>query len=251
MGTIEAVQETAIRIVAPPQIVGPDSPYEKRRSELRTEYAPIIEKAKTLTAITSLEDAEQATSLGRLLHVAGSETTSFFKAIKDQLNALKQPILDAEKADGGPLEAEKQRLGALLTVWNEAERLRKEEAERIDRENAFKAAQEEQIARAIELESLGHTEQAVALFDEPVYTPAVIHQNSRPAKVSGQVGKKTYKAKVNDLKALVRAVAEGRAPILCIMANQQFLDEQARSYKEGFDFPGCELDKSTGTHFRK
>ena len=130
------------------------------------------------------------------------------------------------------------------------QRQEREAAERAAREEAERVAREEQLARAIELEASGELEQATAVLEEPLAPMPVVVQAAAPVHVAGKVSKTVYGAKVTDLMALVKAVAEGKAPIQALLADQSFLNKQATAFKEGFSYPGVELTKTESTHFR-
>lgn len=265
---VVAEEVKAIVLAGAGELLGEDSPYERGRRALRNEYKPILAASVTLAKIGSEEEALKAVEYGRLLQNGSKETEAFFKAIKLQIDAIKKPVLDAEKEDGGVLNVEKSRLGVMLTRYREQverERLEaerkareaREAEEKIERERVEQIARDEQIQRALEAEQAGDIHQAEAILEEetvieePVSPPPSIMQASAPTRFAGSAGKSTYAAKVNDLMELVKAVAEGKAPLQALSANQSFLDAQARAYKEGFSMPGCKLDKSTGTSFRR
>ena len=243
---------TGTEIIVPThaEILGPDSPYQQGQRALRKEHMQVVAAAKELTVVDSPEDAEKATQFGRLLQAGKQEVEKFYKEIKLKIDAIKKPVLEDEKKDVGALDAEKSRLGSLTLVYNRKVEAERREADRIAREAAEKAAQDEQLARAIELEESGDLEQAAALLDEPVQAAPVFTQAAAPVRMTGQVAKKTYSAKVTNLMDLVKAVAEGKAPLQALTANESFLNQQARSFREGFAMPGCELQTSENVHFR-
>ena len=241
--------QTAIVLNVSPELLGPGSAYEERRAALRKEYSPIIQAAKELT-VDSVDTYEEANKLGRLLQAASKETEAFFKEVKVQVDAIKKPVLAAEKEHMNPLEEQKLRLGREITSWDIKVRREREEEERKAREEAEKQAREDQLQRAVELEAAGELQQAEAILDEPVYVPPVIIQSVTAPKVQGKVAKTTYKARVTDLKALIKAVADGKAPIGALVANESFINNRARDDKENFSIPGCELVRDETTHFR-
>lgn len=247
MGT--ATVERAIVLKVPAEILGPGSEYDKRRLALKGEYAQIILEAQTITIVDSPEALEKANNLGRILQAGSKDAETFFKPIKQQIDGFKAPVLAHEKEFANPLDAEKRRLGVLITTWNEKCAREKEERDRLAREEAEKQAREEQLQRAIELESSGEAEAAEAVLDEPIFAPAVTRSEA-PVRMTGQVGKTAYKCLVTDVKALLKAVAEGKAPMQCFMLDQGWLDRKAGLDKEGFDLPGCKLDKTSSVHFR-
>jgi len=231
------------------KILGPASEYEKKTIALRHEYEAVVQAAKELTVIDSLEKVEEATKLGRLLQTGTKEIELFFKPIKQAIDNLKSPVLAAEKQLKDMLETEKTRLGTAVTVWNNKQRALREEEERKSRELAEQAAREEILNRACELEAAGDTEAAEAILDEPVMAPVVI-QSVAPPKVQGQVAKFTYAAKIVDFQALVKAVVAGTAPWACIIPDEGYLNQKASLEKEGFSLAGCELDRKESTFFR-
>jgi hypothetical protein len=264
-----AVEEVkAIVLAGAGELLGEDSPYERGRRALRNEYKPILAASAELRKVESAEDAQRAVEFGRLLQNGTKEMEAYFKGIKLQIDAIKKPVLDAEKEDGGLLNAEKNRLAVMLTTYREKVEAERREAERkererqeaemkAERERLAQQARDEQIARALEAEDLGDIDQATAILDEvtviaePVAAPPTIIQAAAPTRFAGSSGKTSYSAKVTNLMALVKAVAEGKAPLQALTANESFINAQARAYKEGFSMPGCELDKATGTSFRR
>lgn len=74
----------------------------------------------------------------------------------------------------------------------------------------------------------------------------VTQQSEAPTKANRDSTLVTYMAQVDDLFALVKAVVEGKAPIGCIQADIEFLEEKARAFKKvGQLFPGV---KSIASH---
>ena len=105
MGTTTAVgTELVLKSVV--EILGPDGTYEKRRIALRTEYSAVLAAAAKVTVIETAEQAEDATKLGRLLQNGVKEEEGFFKSVKSQIDDIKKPVLQAEKDDTGPMNAE-------------------------------------------------------------------------------------------------------------------------------------------------
>jgi hypothetical protein len=231
------------------EILGPSGTYETKRIALRGEYAQVVAASKKLTAIVTAEDAEEATKYGRLLQVAVKETEGFYKTVKSQIDDIKRPILQAEKDDSGPYNAEKARLGGLLTAYQAEQRRKREEEERLAREAAQKQAEKEALDRAIELAAAGEDEAADAVLEEPIVAAPVVIAASAP-KPTGSVARKNYTIEVVDLKALVAAVAKGEVPLMSLLPNESFLGQQAKSFKESFAYPGVKLVVTESTSFR-
>ena len=110
-----------------------------------------------------------------------------------------------------------------------------EAAARGDRE-AQARAEEEARQQAEAAQSAQAEAQATAVTAEVV---SIVPTVAAPAKVSGIAGRVTYTAQVDDLLELIKAVAEGKAPVECICANDKFLGAQARAFKKaGALYPG-------------
>ena len=247
MGT--AVAEKALVLSIPPTLLGSGSEYEKRLLALRKDVNQLVLDASKIVQVTTPEELENANNAGRVLQASTKEVENFYKPLKQQVDAFKAPLLAHEKEFAGPIEAEKKRLGSLITSYNQEQERIRQEAERKAREEAEKAAREEALARAVELEAAGDSEAAEQVLNEPIQAPVVIQQES-PVRMAGQVGKTVYSCVVTDVKALLKAVAEGKAPMQCFSLDQGWLNKKATLEKEGFSLPGCKLDKQASTHFR-
>ena len=248
MGTV--IESRAIVLKVSPEILGANSEYEARKTELRKEHGAILEAAGRIQSIGSPEDEARAVEFGRLLQAASKEVESFFKDIKVQIDAIKKPVLADEHAAADVIEEAKKRLGKMLTTWGQKQREIQEAANRAAREEAERLARENLLERAIDLELSGEEEQAAALLDEPVENHVVQVQTRVTTRASGQVSKTTYSATVTNLLELVKAVAAGKAPLQAIKANESYLNKKANLEKEGFSVPGCKLNRTEGTSFR-
>ena len=62
-----------------------------------------------------------------------------------------------------------------------------------------------------------------------------------PPKVTGISTREVWKAEVTDLAALVKAIAEGKAPLALVQANTTVVGQQARSLKQDFVAPGIKV----------
>lgn len=242
--------EGALVLKVPVELLGPGSEYEKRHNALKTDIQQLVLDASKIVQVTAVEELETANNAGRVLQAAGKEVEDFYKPLKRQVDEFKAPLLRHEKEFYTPITAEKQRLGGLITAYNQEVEKKRQEAERIAREEADKAAREEQLARAIELEQSGDAEAAAQVLDEPVMADPVVIQSEVPQKMAGQVSRTTYSATVLDLKTLLRAVVDGKAPLQCVVADESYLNSKARLERDGFIVPGVRLNKTLSTNFR-
>lgn len=190
------------------------------------------------------------------------------KEVEAKRTAITGPINQAVKAINDLFRAPKEYLDqaeatlkrAMVTYSNEQERLaaearrKAEEEARIERERLAKiereqaqaaakahaeaqAADKEAAAKAMQAAQAAQEQAAMAAMTANVVT--VTPTVEAPAKVSGISNRSTFSAEVTDLMALVKAVAEGKAPIECIAAETKFLGAQARAFKKaGQLYPG-------------
>jgi uncharacterized protein (UPF0335 family) len=208
------------------------------------------------------------------------------KAIKSRINELDverkkitKPLDDAKAAVMSlfrrPVEAlqEAERIikTSMLAFDNEQERIRKQEQDRlleIQRAAAQKAEAEAKEARRIAAEATaaaanakteddrkaaearlaeaGALEEAAATQQAALaVAPApIVAMNT--AKVAGIARKTTWRGECFDKLALVKAVAEGKAPITLLDVNDSALNQMARAMKETLSYPGCRALEEKG-----
>lgn len=247
MGT--ATVEGVLVLQVPTELLGPKSEYERRRLILKKDVDRLLLDSGKITAVTSAEEEEFANNAGRILQVESKEIEKFFDPIKSQINDFKAPVLRHEHEFADPVEAEKKRIGRLITTWKQQCAREKEERDRAAREEAEKQAREDQLARAIKLEQSGDVEAAAQVLEEPVFAPAVTLSEAAP-KLPGQVATSKLKVTVKDAKAVYKAIAEGKLSMECAPINVMWLNKKANLEKQGFAVPGCVAESDYGTHFR-
>ncbi len=230
------------------EILGPESAFTVARTAKRNEWLPIVESAKGIT-ITDATSKELAVGHGRLLQASIKSLNELFTVTKQSIDAVKKPILEAERTDIGAITAAKDALGSKVLAWDREQARIQAEAMRVAQEAARQAAIEQQLADALAAANAGEKEEAEQILNEPVMAAPAIVQ-AAPAKVTGQVTKTTFSAVVTNLRELVMAVSRGEVPIQAIRADETFLNQQARSFRKGLSYPGVEVKESTSSHFR-
>lgn len=205
-------------------------------SELANEIEPLLGVSREIV----VSDAAGYNNAGQIV----KDLTRIIKGISDHftkrkraIDAVKQLILDDEKAWLTPLKEEKEKKIALMQSWFDEQESIRRAAQAKAEEEARKAAEESALAQAVALEQNGHKAAAEAVIATPVVAPAVYVPTTIP-KGMGQFMKKTWSAEVTDLMALVKAVAAGQVPIQAIEANSVFLNQQARALKSALNYPG-------------
>lgn len=126
-----------------------------------------------------------------------------------------------------------------LLAWEEAERKKAEEEARRREEEARKAEEERALLDAVAAEEAGDSAAAEEILAEPVSVPMVAP--AAPAKIEGRSTRKVYTGRVRDLLKLVRHVAEHPEDLAVLSANTSSINARARSQRECFNLPGCEL----------
>lgn len=163
---------------------------------------------------------------------------SNIKSLKGEAHDWSFLFPDLATVAGKPAEDFANLLAARIAAHKQAEEQRRQrEAEAAA---AAAAGDAEAAARAqAEAEALQAQAAAAALTAQVV---TVVPEVEAQAKVAGISGRVSYSAEVIDLLELVKAVAAGKAPIECVLADAKFLNAQARAFKkEGQLFPGVNI----------
>lgn len=196
----------------------------------------VIETAKNVVIVTT-EDYKFAQGLM-------ADIKARIKTLEETRMGQTRPIDEAKKRImdffRGPLQRldeAKSFLNDRMVKWvDEQERIRREEERRLQ-EEARKRAEEETLAAAVEAEASGDKQEAEQIIAEPVYVPPVKLNSTVPKSKESHI-RETWSAEVVDLKALIKGIAEGHAPLQAVMADMTFLNGQARSYKQALNIPG-------------
>lgn len=155
--------------------------------------------------------------------------------------AVKAKLTDPAKA----LDADLQRK---RVTWQEAEQRRLDEIARQAEAAQRKAEEDARLAEAAAAEQAGDHAQADAIIEAPMFVAPVIAQ--APPKTAGIATRTTWSARVTDFAALVRAVAEGKAPLTALKADQTVLNGLARSMREHLRIPGIQAVPTVGEAVR-
>lgn len=193
------------------------------------------------------EVEEKRTSITGPLNQAVKAVNDLFRSPKEYLDkaesTLKRAMVtwtteqeriaaEARAQAEAAARAERERLAAIEREQQEAARKAQLEAQA-----AAQAGDEKAAAAAMAQAQAAHEQAAIAAVTANVVTIAPTAE--APAKVSGISGRMTFSADVTSLMELVKAVAEGKAPIEAIQADMKFLNAQARAFKNpGQLYPG-------------
>lgn len=147
--------------------------------------------------------------------------------------------LVAEKAtyEAPIVEAEKIANTKILQFDAEDKKRRDEEL-RIATEKQRKENEEAALRAAAEAEAAGEKEEADAILEEAAHAPTFVPAPPPPPKLQGSAEVVTWKMEVIDLKALVLAVASGKAPLSYIVADEVAIRRTVTAQKAYFQCPG-------------
>lgn len=242
------------------------------------EYSPVEQEGLALVGQAELLKVEDDASFQK-----AATLLRMVKAFRLRIDEITSPVIKTahaawraalqQKADleEYPKEAEKV-LKASLTVYEQrvtqlrrqaeeqAAKIREEaeaaaRAQQASTTKAVEKAMEEQtLALALEAEARGDTKAAERILEDPrvavapapapvVFVPPI---PVPPApKAEGLSFKDHYRAEVEDMMKLVRAIAAGQgvATVALIEPNQTALDALARTLKEEMSVPGVKLIK--------
>lgn len=183
----------------------------------------------------SAEDLKRVKGkIAQLTEIRISLTKPIDEAKKRIMDLFRKPIEQLQT-----LESAMKR--AIVSFEAEEEARRRKEEERLQAEARAREQREKEKleAKAAKLEAKGDAAGAEAMRTkkDEVFVPKPIVE-SRVEKVAGVHKIQVWKAEVTDLMTLVKAVAEGRAPLMFIEANTQALNKQAKATKDTLQVPG-------------
>jgi hypothetical protein len=153
-------------------------------------------------------------------------------------HAAHKAALAAKKALADRFETIKADAKRKMTNWYLAEQRRVQE-ERLKAEaEARKQAEEARLREAEALAQAGMTEAADAALDAPVDLTAFIREPQAPVAGNGVCYRANWKAEVVNLMVLVKAVADGKAPMSYLEPNMTALNQAAKAFKNTQEIPG-------------
>jgi hypothetical protein len=213
-----------------------------------------IEEVKEKTAvavsemrIVAIENADQANQVGGYLRECTrlrKEVESAFKPIKDAQNAALKATREQEKKFLEPIEVVEMAARREMAGWQQREERRIAEERRERDRIAREEAEARQLQLAKDLEAFGEDEAAINVLDQHVSTFAEpVVAVAEPVKVEGISYRSVWSARVVDLATLVKAVADGKAELNLIMANEPALNGLARALKASMSVPGVIVEE--------
>jgi hypothetical protein len=213
-----------------------------RLPEIKTTNHSLIEKSRAL-AQGIIDEATFKDAGAFVLEIDRRLkwwTDTIAPAVDAAYNAHKE-MVKVKKEVALPLEMAKSEVAQSMSRFDaEQKRKAREQEERIRQE--MKKQQEDNLINvAAGLEKTGDKEMADAVLATPIVDVA---PRIETPKVDGISFQTRYSAEVFDMAALIKAVAEGRAPQIALEANTVFLNRQAVALKSEFKCPGVRVLES-------
>lgn len=192
------------------------------KAEIEDKKALVVAEAEGLVVVDK-EGADEAASVGRQIKTLKSEIKGTFRPIIEKAHEAHKEALAQEKKYLEPLNKAESILKEKILKWQRAERERAEAIARA-REAEERARLE---AEAQKLAEEGDEDEALALLEES--DNVVVREEAE--KVSGAQVRRNMDVEV-DIEQLVRAVAEGRAPMEFLAPNPAAIRAASRSMSE-------------------
>lgn len=214
------------------------------------EEAPPAALVRRRADIQTMDHANAAAFLLRRVRQRIREIRAHWKEVREPLNAALKRFRDMEHEDVAQWEAADRVLAPALLEWQvrEDQRVKREAARLLtEAEDRARAEQAEQAAALEAAAAVAGTKtqqreltrQAKAVRRAPVLPTSVAVVPS--SKVEGVHVTYAYAARVDDLEALVKAVAKGKAPLAALAPDQAWLDGQADALRSEFAIPGVSV----------
>jgi hypothetical protein len=172
--------------------------------------------SEALAVIDKCKDAISA--IDRIFDEPTGLAHKLWKSLTTRRAALKSPFETLKLNMEARIRGWRQRIEAEEKARQEAERKRLEEAQRIEQE-----------LQAMLLDMGGEPEVADAVISAPVVVPPVVLAEQMP---DGLATRDNWKAVVDDLMELCKGIAEGKVPLVAVVANKPYLNQQARQHKK-------------------
>lgn len=192
--------------------------------------------------VATVEECAKAREIDKIAAVHIKAMDEQFRPVIDAAHQAHKKACAFLSAAQAPFRAIRAILPGKVAVFEEAER-RKANEERLRLEAAARAAEQERIlADAMAAEEAGDHDTAEAILCETPTAPVI---NVAPAipKVEGSGSRTQWGARVVDMIALVRFVAENPTWVHLLAPSQPEINALGRSQKEKLSIPGLEATK--------
>jgi len=216
------------------------SPTELNLVEDRAVSVPQQAQAFTVASNADMLRADELLITWRTLE---AEVHEAFDGIVDKAHQAHKEAVAQRKRYLEPIEQGRAILKPKMAEWNkEQERIRQEEQRKAE-EAARKRAEDEALEMAALAEKVGDNALADAIMEQPI-TPMPVFVPKLSPKTATRFQERWY-AECVDIKALCRAIADGKQPIALIEPNMVALNKLAGALKGSMQIPGVVAKSKT------
>lgn len=184
-----------------------------------------------------------------------NEANAFLKEVKAKIKMIEDQMLPIKKSAYGayldimkliknltePFVSFETIVKAKIGFYLQAQ----EKIRKAEEEVRRKMIEEQRIKDAEALVAQGKPQEADAVLEKKMVVP-----KSEPIDKGGTYIVETWRAEIVDFKALVNAVAEGKADLMLLAPNQSALNKMAGVHKDGFNIPGVKAISETSVRSR-
>jgi hypothetical protein len=167
------------------------------------------------------------------------------KAAKMAADATRAGLVAEKTAAEAPIVEAEGIVNREIMRFDAEDRKRREEEQRIAAAKARKEAEEAALRAAAEAEAAGDREEAAAIIQEAIVAPVFVPAPPPAPKLAGSAQVTYWKFEVENLKALILAVASGKAPASYLQANEVAIGATVRAQSKGetssFSCPGIKI----------
>ena len=207
-------------------------------TNLQVEVSQPLAEARVFKIVTAEHYTTAATRLQGIKALMKKVNETFDPIISKAHAAHKEAVSKKKELELPLQQAETAYKTGMIGYQNEQERIRREQQAKLEEE--ARKEREKLEARAAKAEEKGKTEKADELRAQAATVPTPIVQIETP-RVAGISTRETHRAVVVDQMALLKAVVEGKVPEGAILANDAFLNAQARLQKSALNYPGVKV----------
>lgn len=197
---------------------------------IEQEHAGLLDQSRSITVIADAPTCKQAGGYKTMLLARRLFIFDFFKPMKQAAKSAHEMICERERLVLTPIKQEEDRIGHLLVDYDTEQERQRQLAQR-------KAEEDAQLAEAVQHEALGDHQAAEAALNGQGLVQINIPKAT--PKVEGLSYRENWNAEVTDKLALIKAVADGKAPLAYVEPNYTVLNQAARAIKQDLNaIPG-------------
>lgn len=206
-------------------------------AELDQKALTLPEKAKAIKVIDQ-QTYDVAVEELKGIVALRKEIVEHHAPLKAKAHEAHKAICDAEKKLLQPVDLAERTIKSAIGTYESEQRRIEEERQRKIREELERQAAEQIESAAVEAESQGASvEEVAAIIEQPLIVPRVAPAPTFQ-RAAGVSTSQTFAAEVFDIKALCKAIGEGKVPANYVSPNMTALNQRARADRQALSIPG-------------